>query len=124
MNQSGYYTSAAFMPDNKHPKLWSPLVCNELRQIWRNHLLGASMVKHEDISHFLSIHLYPQGNTHFHGNKKRMGAVEYYRHWLGPEGKRTWTAITFEELFQIMQENYTDKKNSDWVNYLKDRYLF
>ena len=124
MKESAYYIPAAFMPDEKHPNLWSPLVCNELRQIWRNHLLGASMVKHGDISHFLSIHLYPQGNTHFHGDDTHMGAVEYYKHWLGPIGKRTWTAITFEELFQIMQVNYTDKENVDWENYLKERYLF
>lgn len=31
MNKSGYYIPAAFMPDEKHPDLWSPLVCNELR---------------------------------------------------------------------------------------------
>ena len=46
MKKSAYYIPAAFMPDDKHPNLWSPLVSNELRQIWRNHLLGASMVQH------------------------------------------------------------------------------
>lgn len=82
------------------------------------------MVLNKDISHFLSIHLYPQGNIHFHGDNTHTGAVEYYKHWLGPEGRNTWTAITFEELFQIMEENYMDKKNSDWIKYLKERYLF
>ena len=124
MKESAFYIPAAFIPDEKHPNLWSPLVCNELRQIWRNHLLGASMIKHGDISHFLSIHLFPQGNIHFHGDSAHMGAVEYYKHWLGPEGKKTWASITFEELFQIMQDNYTDKKNRDWIKYLKERYLF
>ena len=123
MKKSGYYTSAAFLPDDKHPDLWSPLVSNELRQIWRNHLLGASMVQHQDISHFLSLHLYPQGNVHFHGDGTHMGAVEYYKHWLEPEGTKTWTAITFEELFQLLEDNYTDKEGCDWINYLKERYL-
>lgn len=124
MKKSAFYIPASFLPDDKHPKLWSPLVSNELRQIWRNHLLGASMVQHGDISYFLSLHLYPQGNIHFHGDGNHMGAVEYYRQWLGTEGKRTWMAITFEELFQLMQENYTDQEGTNWVNYLKERYLF
>ena len=124
MKMSGYYIPAAFMPDEKHPNLWSPLVSNELRQIWRNHLLGASMVQHKDIAHFLSIHLYPKGNVHFHGDEKHIGAVEYYRHWLGPEGKKSWMAITFEDLFELMEKNYTDQESRDWINYLKERYLF
>jgi hypothetical protein len=124
MKRSGYYIPAAFVPDDKHPNLWSPLVSNELRQIWRNHLLGASMVQHKDIGHFLSMHLYPKGNVHFHGDDKHIGAVEYYRRWLGPEGKKSWMAITFEELFKLMEKNFSDQAGSDWVNYLKERYLF
>lgn len=124
MKKSSYYIPEAYMADKKHPNLWSPLVCNELRQIWRNHLLGASMVQHNDIKYFLSLHLYPKGNTHFHGDEKHMGAVEYYQRWLEEEGQKTWKAITFEELFQLIQENYTDKRGNDWANYLKDRYLF
>ncbi|MBO7630283.1 MAG: hypothetical protein J6S87_10190 [Bacteroidales bacterium] len=124
MKRSGYYIPAAFVSDDKHPNLWSPLVSNELRQIWRNHLLGASMVQHKDIGHFLSLHLYPKGNVHFHGDDKHMGAVEYYRRWLGPEGKKSWMAITFEELFKLMEKNFSDQAGRDWVNYLKDRYLF
>ena len=124
MKKSAYYTPTAFMPDDKYPNLWSPLVSNELRQIWRNHLLGASMVQHKDISHFLSLHLYPKGNVHFHGDEKHLGAIRYYQHWLGPEGRKTWIAITFEELFRIMQDNYTELESINWVNYLKERYLF
>jgi len=37
-----------------------------LRQVWRNHLLGLSMVEHGDIDQFYSITLFPTGNTHFH----------------------------------------------------------
>lgn len=124
MKKSAFFIPAAFMPDDKHPNLWSPLVSNELRQIWRNHLLGASMVQHKDINHFLSLHLYPEGNTHFHGDEKHMGAVKYYRHWLAPEGKKSWTAITFEELFKLMEKDFTDQESRNWVNYLKERYLF
>ena len=82
------------------------------------------MVQNKDITHFLSLHLYPQGNVHFHGDSTHMGAVEYYRHWLGSKGRNTWTAVTFEELFQVMEEKYTDPESRKWVNYLKERYLY
>ena len=124
MKKSLYYIPAAFKPDIKHPHLWSPLVSNELRQIWRNHLLGASMVQHRDIKYFLSLHLYPKGNIHFHGDEEHMGAVKYYQSWLSPEGQKTWKAITFEELFHLIQKNFTDSQGNDWANYLKERYLF
>lgn len=124
MKKSAYYVPAAFIPDDKHPNLWSPLVSNELRQIWRNHLLGASMIQHNDIKYFLSLHLYPIGNIHFHGDEKHMGAVEYYKCWLGMEGQKTWKGITFEELFKMIQENYIGQEYRDWVSYLKERYLF
>ena len=53
-----------------------------------------------------------------------MGAVKYYQSWLSPEGQKTWKAITFEELFHLIQENFTDSQGNDWANYLKERYLF
>ncbi len=37
-----------------------------LRQIWRNHLLGLSMLQNGDIDEFYSITLFPNGNEHFH----------------------------------------------------------
>ena len=124
MKKSGYYIPEAFIPDNKHPDLWSPLVSNSLRQIWRNHLLGAAMVQHQDIKHFLSLHLYPAGNLHFHGDTKRIGAVREYEHWLSGKGRKTWTAVTFEELFDLMRECYKEQDYQKWITYLQDRYLF
>ena len=124
MKKSGYYIPEAYKPDDKYPTLWSPLVSDELRQIWRNHLLGASMVQHHDITHFLSLHLYPRGNTHFHGDGEHEGAVGDYKRWLTAEGQKTWNAITYEELFQLMQVHFPDHKEKLWINYLKERYFF
>lgn len=100
---------------------WSPLVSNDLRQIWRNHLLGASMVRKGDISHFLSLHLYPSGNTHFYGEN---GAVAEYKKYLSDNGKKTWTAVTFEELFQLIRDNFKSQEHQVWVSYLESRYFF
>ena len=82
------------------------------------------MVQHHDITHFLSLHLYPQGNTHFHGDGEHEGAVSDYKRWLSEEGQQTWTAVTFEELFQLIQDCFPGHKDKLWINYLKERYLF
>lgn len=119
MKKSHYY-----IPDSDNGSDgsdWSPLVKDDLRQIWRNHLLGAAMVQNSDIQHFLSIHLYPSGNTHFHGKE---GAVEKYRSYLTNEGLKTWTAVTFEELFQLIRKYFTDETSISWAKYLEERYLF
>ena len=124
MKESRYFIPKAFKREETGLRAWSPLVRNELRQIWRNHLLGAAMVKNEDIKHFLSLLVYPKGNTHFHGDKIHNGAVRNYKQWLSPEGQKTWQAITFEDLFLLIQLNFTDTEGSAWVSYLKERYLF
>ena len=124
MKESAYFIPKAFRREKTGLRAWSPLVRNELRQIWRNHLLGASMVQNEDIKHFLSLLVYPKGNTHFQGDKTHNGAVRNYKQWLTPEGLKTWQAITFEDLFLLIQKNFTDPDGSAWVNYLKERYLF
>lgn len=100
---------------------WSPLVKDDLRQIWRNHLLGASMVQNRDIAHFLSMHLYPSGNTHFHGET---GACSKYKKWLSEDGQKTWIAVTFEELFQLIRNYFPKKEHQDWVRYLESRYTY
>lgn len=119
MKKSNYYKPEA--DNGSDDSDWSPLVKDDLRQIWRNHLLGASMIQHGDINHFLSIHLYPSGNTHFHGKD---GAVEKYRKYLLNEGLKTWNAVTFEELFKLIRKHFTDEKSLSWVKYLEERYLF
>lgn len=41
------------------------LIKDDYRQIWRNHLLGESIVQVGETEHFTSITLYPEGNIHF-----------------------------------------------------------
>jgi hypothetical protein len=41
------------------------LVEDDMRQIWRNHLLGISMIENKDIKKFTSVIVYPSGNAHF-----------------------------------------------------------
>ena len=54
--KSGYY-----LPNSEEK-----LVSDILRQIWRNHILGASMVQNGGISYFSSMTVFPDANPHFH----------------------------------------------------------
>ena len=67
------------------------LTANHLRQIWRNHILGYSMIKRGDIQHFHHIHLYPKGNTHF-----SKYALPEYKTLLTKAGKESFIDLTFE----------------------------
>ena len=91
---------------------------NHLRQIWRNHILGYAMLRRGDILHFHHIHLYPEGNAHFH---KR--AIPEYRQLLTEEGEHTFIALTFEELFALLSKYFTSPKQVEWQDYLRRRYI-
>lgn len=91
---------------------------DELRQIWRNHILGASMVINGDIEIFHCIHLYPKGNTHFD-----KAAIPHYKNLLTKEGKDSFIGLTYENLFNLMTKYFTTPSESDWIEYLKKRYL-
>lgn len=91
---------------------------HHLRQIWRNHLLGYSMVDRGDIQHFHHIHLYPQGNTHFH-----QYAIPEYKALLSQKGKDSFIDLTYESLFETMSLYFTSTKQKEWIKYLYQRYL-
>jgi hypothetical protein len=92
---------------------------DEFRQIWRNHILGAAMIQAGDIKHFHCIHLYPKGNTHFD-----LHAIPEYKRFLTPKGKESFIGLTYEELFQVMGNHFDSDKETKWIDYLKQRYLF
>jgi len=106
---SGYYLDPrpeAFKKDN-------------LRQIWRNHILGAAMIYDGDLDIFHHIHLYPQGNTHFEDE-----AIPEYTKLLTEKGKQNFIGLTYENLFPLMGKFFTTPQETEWVEYLKKRYLF
>jgi hypothetical protein len=112
-----------FVPDvSKAPLMETKLVKNDYRQIWRNHILGASMLQNEDrsirISHFHSITLYPSGNSHF-------GRVlSEYERLLTSYGRSTFLGVTFEKLFELLDKFYQEPEYKDWIAYLNRRYPF
>ena len=95
------------------------LVTNKFRQIWRNHILGASMVQRGDIEQFTIITIYPVDNIHFHND-----AMPEYYELLSETGKDTFIPLTYEELFILMDKFLNVENGKEWNMYLKQRYLF
>lgn len=90
------------------------LATDELRQIWRNHLLGLAMVRRRDIETFVSVTLYPSGNQHF------THALSRYRRHLAPWAQDSVRGCTFEHLISCLGG---DAEVEAWKRYLEQRYL-
>lgn len=108
-------------------RLKNHVVADDYRQIWRNHLLGASMVlglcenAQEELSEFTSLTVYPEGNGHF------ADIWGGYESMLTEEGLKTFRHLTYEEMFPLMGTCFSAEKIpclKDWINYLNERYLF
>ena len=94
------------------------LKANNIRQIWRNHILGFAMLKRGDIKRFHHIHLYPKGNTHFDAH-----ALPDYKILLTDKGKESFIDLTFESLFDMMNQTFSSSKQLEWIEYLQKRYI-
>lgn len=106
-DESGYYL----------PNVDAELITDELRQVWRNHILGASMVIHGDIDCFKSITIFPNANPHFHHIEPM------YRKLLTNKGNDTFELLTYESYFNILDQHFSDDKGKNWVEYLRRRYI-
>ena len=94
------------------------LTAHHLRQIWRNHILGYSMKHKGDVDIIHHVHVYPERNEHFHNY-----ALPEYRILLTEKGNESFKTITYENYFDML-DNYRDSEQvSDWVKYLRKRYL-
>ena len=102
-----------------NPMRETPLCKDEYRQIWRNHILGASMVQNKMLEKFHSITLYPQGNPHF------VEIMPKYEQFLTDDGRSTFGHITIESLIDLLAQYFpktTEYQN--WIQYLRVRYPF
>lgn len=95
------------------------LKSDRLRQIWRNHLLGESMLIHPALNfkHFISVILYPSGNVHF------KAVIPEYQSLLLPVHKSKLQGITFESYFDSLTKHNTSGRFKEWVEYLQSRYI-
>lgn len=91
---------------------------DHLRQIWRNHILGYAMIENGDIQIFHHVHLYPEGNEHFHNY-----ALPEYKALLSEDGINSFIGLTYEDLFQKLPLFFKSDKQSYWIQYLNKRYM-
>lgn len=114
------------VPFEDKDRMAAHMVANRYRQIWRNHILGASMIlglseKQDDkLTEFTSLTVYPKDNGHF------SEIWSEYESKLTPAGLKTFKHITYEELFPLVQECLSEAhipNLNEWIDYLNRRYI-
>ena len=90
------------------------LATDDLRQIWRHHLLGLKMRAVGDLDRFISVTIFPSGNEHM------SHALSRYQRLLTNEGKSDLQSCTFERYIGFLDG---DAVIEEWKSFLQDRYL-
>lgn len=85
-----------------------------MRQIWRNHLLGLSMIEQGDVDTFYSITLFPDGNHHFHKS------IPEYQALLVDSAQSHVFGCTFEKFISVIGGS---PDFEEWKEWLEKRYL-
>jgi hypothetical protein len=95
------------------------LKADHFRQMWRNQLLGESIIDKtgSQYKHFTSLLIYPEKNTHF------VDVSIAYSKFLLKQKEKKYIDITYEEFIETIENSTKDSKYLNWANYLKDRYL-
>ena len=90
------------------------LATDDLRQIWRNHLLGLKMRAVGDLDRFISVTIFPSGNGHM------SRALSRYQGLLTDEGKSDLLGCTFERYIDFLEGG---TEIEEWKAFLQDGYL-
>lgn len=92
---------------------------DDYRQIWRNHLLGESVLLHDmgKYKYFTLLTIFPKGNEHFQKVSKE------YIGLLKEESKNKCLFLTYEKLFELLSKHCPNERYRKWVDYLNSRYI-
>lgn len=96
---------------------YSKLIQDDFRQIWRNHILGESIVqvKSDMFKHFTSVIFFPEGNKHF-------GKTTFdFKSLL--KKQNVFIPVKYEDYFHLLKANSKAPRFDKWINYLQKRYL-
>lgn len=95
------------------------LIQHGYRQIWRNQLLGESIliVEKPRYNHFHSLTFYPERNTHF------TEVISGYKSYLRPEFQERVQGVTYEQFFEICHKHLPNDECGKWLDYLNRRYI-
>ena len=94
------------------------LQTDKFRQVWRNHLLGESILlaDSDKFKHFTSLTLFPKGNLHFIKTSKE------YIDLLENNGNK-FLPLTYEDFFDGCIKHCPDENYKKWLDYLTARYI-
>ncbi|MBM3404212.1 MAG: hypothetical protein FJY10_04910 [Bacteroidetes bacterium] len=92
---------------------------DDYRQVWRNQLLGESILIEDKpkYSHFHSLTFYPEGNIHF------TEVISGYQELLKPEYRDRVQGVTYERFFKICRKYLPNEEFIRWLEYLERRYI-
>lgn len=94
------------------------LITDKFRQIWRNQLLGESILitDNDKFKHFTSLTLFPKQNIHFINASK-----EYIN--LMAHNNYKFLPVTYEDFISICDQYCPNDKFKKWLDYLLERYI-
>ena len=94
------------------------LPTDNFRQVWRNHILGESilLVDNDKFKHFTSLTLFPADNSHF------IKASKQYNDLL-TNNDNNFIALTYEDFFSLLSKHCPDSNYKKWHDYLTTRYI-
>ncbi len=94
------------------------MITDEYRQIWRNQLLGESILQnHPDrFAYATLITVFPSGNQHM-----THACAGYARFLTHP--KQKFIALTYEHFIDLCRQHVPSSQYADWLDYLQERYL-
>ena len=94
------------------------LPTDNFRQVWRNHILGESILLADSnkFQYFTSLTLFPADNSHFIKTSK-----EYIDLLTNNDNK--FIALTYEEFFALLSKHCPDNNYKKWLDYLTTRYI-
>ncbi len=94
------------------------LPTDNFRQVWRNHILGESILLTDSkkFQLFTSLTLFPANNSHFIKTSK-----EYIDLLANNDNK--FIALTYEDFFLLLSKHCPDSNYKKWLDYLTTRYI-
>ena len=89
----------------------------KLKQLWRNQLLGEAMKQRSLVDEFISVIVFPSGNTHY------ASASTAHHELMAPEARGRFVPVTFEALFTRLRTLCETAEAKAWLGYLERRYV-
>lgn len=108
---------------SKECELYKPnsidkLITDKFRQIWRNQLLGESIIirDNDKFKHFTSLTIFPKENKHF------IKASQEYVNMLTTNDDR-FLPVTYEDFLIACKKHKPSNRFGKWIDYLEERYI-